>query len=141
MLQYKLTKKDIAAILYKYYIDNEMETDFSFDNGETISKVKSHYSKLSSKLGIEEEENLFSMVEVHQLEGSDYEYLNIQFEGNPDKNINGCDDIILQVTAMHDYDGKSCSDKYTGSEDWADVGIFYLNDEDVDFDEIPDEQY
>ena len=38
MLQYKLTKKDIAAILYKYYIDNEMETDFSFDNGETISK-------------------------------------------------------------------------------------------------------
>lgn len=46
----KLSKKDIASILYMTYMNKYCEDTFSFDHGDTFSKIKTYYNNLIQKV-------------------------------------------------------------------------------------------
>lgn len=121
-----MTKKDIASILYMYYIDKFLEDDFSFDKGKTREKVKSHYDKLRSEHGDEVDE-IRNNINVSEDEGTDYDVMYFSYDK--------CPEVILQVTSMIDYDGNS-PEGYTGDSDWCDVGLFMVDYNVVDFDDL-----
>lgn len=122
-----LSQKDIGALLYVYYLENELEDDFSFDDGSTREKVEKHYNKL----GLENEEidEIFNKIVVSDQEGTNYDWLKIFYLDRPE--------LFLQVTSMIDYDGESV-DGYTGDASWADVGMFFVDYKDTDFDDLDD---
>lgn len=120
------TMKDLGAILYCHYIDNYMEDDFSFDKGKMRNKVEKHYDSLL--LTDDEKGNIDKKIKVCTTEGTDYDSYELEFKEVPN--------FFLQVTSMFDYDGKRCSRKYKGDSDWCDVGIFFVDYCDKDFDEL-----
>lgn len=122
----KFSQKDFGAILYMYYINNYCENMFSFDNGTTLSKIKSHYNKLVEKYGIEEIEKIEEKIDIRNEEGTDYDAMYFSYE-----NV----DVIIQVTSMIDYDGKSPKG-YSDSDKWCDVGLFLIDYHEVNFDDL-----
>ena len=125
----KLTQKDIGALLYVYYLENVLEDDFSFDGGSTREKIEKYYDKLG--LENEEVDEIFSKIIVSDQEGTDYDWLKIFYPDKPE--------LFLQVTSMFDYDGEPV-DGYTGDASWADVGMFFVDYEDIDFDDLSEEE-
>ena len=123
-----MTIKDIGAILYMYYIDNYCEDEFSFDNGETLNKVKSHYEKITEQYGEDIIEKIENEIEFEELEGTDYDWMMFYL----DKVSN----LFLQVTCMFDYSGEPATG-YTGDYDWVDVGMFFLNNKNIAFEDLP----
>lgn len=117
-------KKDLGAILYCHYIDNYMEDDFSFDKGKMRDKVETHYDSLL--LTDEEKGNIDKKIKCYMLEGTDYDSYEFKFKEVPN--------FFLQVTSMFDYDGKCCTKKYKGDSQWCDVGMFFVDYTDCDFD-------
>lgn len=124
-----MTTKEIGTILYMFYMNNYCEDEFSFDKGKTFSKVKAFYKKMIEKYGEETIENIKNGIKVRHPEGTDYESMEFY---HPDK-----PDMFLQVTSMYDFDGKPAKKGYTGG-DWADVGMFFINYSDCDFDDLSD---
>lgn len=127
----KLTQKEIGAILYVYYINNYCEDDFSYDNGETLAKVNSYYNKLTEKYGEDTIEEIEDNIKISENEGTDYDWLKFTYKDHPE--------LFLQVTAMFDYDGNP-ADGYDGDYNWIDVGMFFVNYKDVDFDDLSEKE-
>lgn len=124
-----MTQQDLGVILYKYYLDNYLENDFSFDGGTLRNKIESRYNKLVEQ-NPEEVEQIENDIDVAEKDGTDYEYMEISHPSNSN--------LIVQVTAMIDYDGNSCSDKYKDSDLWADVAMFMIDYTEVEFDDLED---
>lgn len=74
-----ITEKQVGAILYMYYINKDCEDDFSFDNGETKSKIETYYNKIDDKIKKQVENN----IRVIEDEGTDYEYLVYTYRDMP----------------------------------------------------------
>ncbi|MEE3344709.1 MAG: hypothetical protein VZS44_11485 [Bacilli bacterium] len=124
-----MTTKEIGTILYMYYMNNYCEDEFSFDKGKTFSKVKSYYKKMKEKYGEETIKDIENEIKVREPEGTDYDSMEFY---HPNKS-----DMFFQVTSMYDYDDKPAKKGYTGG-DWADVGMFFINYSDCDFDDLSD---
>lgn len=120
-----VSNKDVAAILYMYYINNYLENDFCYDNGDLRGKVKSHYKNLA--ISEDELEEIESNIDVYENEGSDSDWLEIVYTE--------MDEVVLQVNAVIDYDNKPV-EGYTGTDKYADTGVFYLDDCPVEFDDL-----
>lgn len=112
-----MTQKDIATILYKYYVDKYLEDDFSFDDGKTRSKIESNYKKLCEK-DSKAVEYFKEKIRVSEEEGTDYDVMYFTYDDNTD--------LELQVTSMIDYDGNS-PEGYDGDSKWCDVGMFWID--------------
>lgn len=125
----KLSEKDMGSILYMYYMNNYCENMFSFDKGETLAKVKSHYNKLVEKYGEKEIQQIEDKIHKRDEEGTDYDAMYFSHDMFP-----GLD---FQITSMIDYDGKS-PDGYNDSDSWCDVGMFLIDYNAVDFDNLKD---
>ena len=125
----KLTQKEIGAILYIYYIDNDCEDNFSFDNGTTLNKVRNCYQKLIDKFGEDYIYGLEDDIEVSEEEGTDYD---VRYYSHPDY-----PDIEFQITSVIDYDGKVVTG-YSGDSKWIDCGLFWVDNRsyEVDFDDL-----
>lgn len=123
----KLSQKDIASILYKYYLDNYCEDDFSFDKGKLKELIEIHYNKLIKNLSEEELNTIKHNIKVYTKEGSDYDSLVFKYIDMPD--------LFLQVTSLIDYNGDKVNG-YTGDNNYADVGMFFVNYSDVDFNDL-----
>ena len=115
--------KDIAAILYTYYLDKICEDDFNFDNGEFSTKIREHYKKIDKDFIKQVQEN----INVSNIEGTNYDWLKIIYTEEPS--------LFIQVTAIYDYDGKFV-DGYTGDNKWVDVGLIFLDYNNVNFDDL-----
>ena len=122
-----MNEKEIGTMLYMYYMNNYCEDTFSFDNGETFNKVKAYYNKIKEKYSEEEIRDAESTVKIRELEGTDYDYMEFYYEEVPE--------IVFQVTAMFDYDNNPV-EGYTGDSNWADVGIFFVDGYDCEFDNL-----
>ena len=120
------SKKDLAAIMYIYYLKNYCEDDFSFDNGKTRKAIENHYESLD--LNSEELNNVVSNIYVTMEEGTDYDALYFRIKGLED-------DFFLQVTSLIDYHNKRAGG-YKGNSKWADVGMFWTNYDDYDFEDF-----
>lgn len=127
----KLSQKEIGTILYQYYLDNYCETDFSFDKGELRKEITNNYKNIVEKLSEEELEEIEENINVIDNEGTDYDSMNFTYSD--------CPELFLQITSMIDYDGNS-PDGYSEDKMWADVGMFFVNYEDVEYDDLEDEE-
>ena len=121
------TEKQIAAILYMYYIDNYCETDFSFDNGELRDIITRYYNNMN--LSDENLAEIKSNITMTEEEGSDYMYLKFNFSEMKD--------LVFQVTSLIDFKGNRV-DGYNGNAKYADVGLFFKDYVDMDFNELDD---
>ena len=67
--------KDIAAILYVYYLDKLCEDDFSFDNGEFSTKIREHYKKIDKDFIKQVQEENFKVLKnvLDKIESGNYE--------------------------------------------------------------------
>lgn len=126
-----MNEKEIGAILYMYYINNYCEDEFSFDNGTTLGKVKAYYKKVVEKYGEEKVEEIEGNIKLREPEGTDYESMEFYYKDKPN--------LFLQVTSMFDYDGEPV-DGYTGDCNWADVGMFFVDYCDCEFDDLSDKE-
>lgn len=122
------TKKDLAAIMYKHYLKNCCEDDFSFDNGKIRKQIENHYKSLN--LSDEELHLVISNIWSSMEKGSDYDALYFRVKG-----LN--DDFFLQVTSLIDYKGRRAGN-YAGNCKWADVGMFWDGYVSVNFNDIAD---
>jgi hypothetical protein len=123
-----MTQKQIAAILYNYYAETDMEDDYSFDDGKMLETVQ----KIIASLPEEEVEKLQSQIIRSECEGTDYPWLKYRHPDRPE--------LFLQVTSMYDYRGNlpdGC--KYTGPYDYIDAGMFFVNYKYIEFDELKDD--
>lgn len=123
----KLSKKDIASILYMTYMNKYCEDTFSFDHGDTFSKIKTYYNNLVQRVGNETINEATHKVRVSMNEGTDYDYMHFSYEDEPE--------LVFEVTSLIDYDNKK-TDGYTGNAQWADVGLFLNDYTDVEFDDL-----
>lgn len=123
-----LSKKDLGCILYCHYIDNYMKDDFSFDNGKLRKEITSHYEKLKEKFSEEELNEIKGKIKCFSKEGTDYDSYEFKFDDVPN--------FFLQVTSMFDYHGNCCSNKYKGQSQWCDVGMFFVNYADCNFEDL-----
>lgn len=117
-----LTRKDLGAILYQYYLDNYCEDDFSFDKGIMRKQVESHLKSLN--LTDDELDTIEEKIKLYEEDGTDYESFNLKFKEMPN--------MFLQVTSLIDYKGQRAGN-YTGDCKWADVGMFFVDYSDCDF--------
>ena len=120
----KLSTKDLAAILYMYYLDNYCQDKFSFDKGKTRKEIEKHYKKIQKKLSTSELTEIKDKIVCRNNEGTDYDSLTFK--------INECPDLFLQVTSMIDYKGNRVSN-YKGNCNWTDVGMFFVDYNDCEF--------
>ena len=121
----KFSQKDIASILYCHYLDNYCQDDFSFDEGKTRQEIEEHYESLA--LSNDQKEEIEKHIIVNEEEGTDYDVLNFKYDDMPD--------LFLQVTSLIDYKGHKV-DGYKGNTQWADVGMFFVDYNDIEFDEL-----
>jgi hypothetical protein len=122
-----MSEKEIGAILFMYYINNYCEDMFSFDNGETLNKVKAYYKKLKEKYIEDNIKAIENNIKIREPEGTDYDSMEFYYEEMPY--------IFVQATAMFDYDGKPV-DGYTGDSEWADTALFFVDDVACEFDDL-----
>lgn len=115
-----LSNKELAAVLYVYYLENYCQSDFSFDNGKLRKEIEKYYNSLPSEI-----KDIEELIQVYDCEGTDYDSYEFSFKDRPE--------LFLQVTSLVDYDGNS-PEGYDGSGAWADVGMFWENGEVCDFD-------
>ena len=118
-----LSQKAIGAILYKYYLKNYCESDFSFDKCELRNKIDAYIANIN-KADINEIEKDIVFSEKY---GSDYEYYEFSYPNRPE--------LIVQVTSLIDYDGKKTGN-YKGKAKYADVGLFLVDYKECDFDNL-----
>lgn len=123
----KLNQKDVAAILYMYYMNNYCEDDFSFDKGKLKELIESYYNKLTKNLSEEDLNIITHNIKVYNQEGSDYDSLIIKYIDMPD--------LFLQVTSLIDYNGNKVNG-YNGDSKYADVSMFFVDYIDVDFNDL-----
>lgn len=119
------SKKDLGAVLYQYYLDNYCEDDFSFDEGKMRKQVEEHLNNLN--LSEEEQDYLEDNINEWEEEGTDYDTLCFEFEDIPD--------FFLQVTALISYKGHRAGN-YEGNCQWGDTGLFFVNYDDCDFEDL-----
>lgn len=119
------SKKDLGAILYQYYLNYYCEDNFSFDEGRERKQIEEHLDNLN--LSEEEQDYLEDNIDVRQEEGTDYDTLYFEFEDIPD--------FFLQVTALIDYKGHRAGN-YEGNCQWGDTGLFFVNYDDCDFEDL-----
>ena len=124
-------KKDLAAIMYMHYLKNVCEDDFSFDKGKTRKEIENHYKSL--KLSEEELNSITSNILFSMEEGTDYDALYFRIKGLDD-------DFFLLVTFLIDYKGHRAGN-YKGNCKWADVGMFWNEGEDCDFEDLPERHF
>lgn len=122
-----LSKKDLGAILYSYYLENYCEDDFSFDNGKTRKEIEERYAELEKRFTSEELNELEKDIVCYAPEGTDYDSLEFSFRSIPE--------LLLQVTSLIDYDGCRV-DGYDRFSSFADVGIFFVDNDMCDFDDL-----
>lgn len=120
------TVQDLGAILYQHYLDNYCEDDFSFDNGKLRKEIKRHLNSI--KLTDDELDVIEDKIILNEEDGTDYETLNFKFKEVPK--------LFLQVTSMFDYNGTCCSEEYNGRSQWADVGMFFYDYKDYNFQDL-----
>lgn len=121
------TNCDIAAVIHMYYISKYCEDMFSFDNGETHTKVSSYYKRIEKEFGTDAIEEIKSKIKVRKDRGSDYAYYEFSHEDFPK--------LIYQVTAMFDFKRRPV-DGYNGHSKWADVGLFMYDRCNYEFEEL-----
>lgn len=127
-----LSQKDMASILYVYYLDNYCENDFNFDNGKFKTKINEHYNNLKNKLSDEDLEKIENQIRVIDKEGTNYDWLKITHPN--------MENLFLQVTSMIDYDGNKVNG-YLGNSEWCDVGIFFVDYNAIEeFDDLEDNE-
>lgn len=119
------SKKDLGAVLYQYYLDNYCEDDFSFDEGRMRKQVEEHLNNLD--LSEEEQDYLEDNINEWEEEGTNYDTLNFVFKDIPD--------FFLQVTALINYEGHRAGN-YEGNCQWGDTGLFFVNYDDCDFEDL-----
>ena len=125
-----MTQKDLATILYQHYRDNECESDYSYDDNELSDRINARYEELR-KADPDLIESVEDNIEVREEEGTDYDVLYISSPID--------DTLEVQVTSMIDYDGNG-ADGYEGDCNWCDVGMFLIDKQDVDYDNLDDEK-
>jgi len=125
-----LTKRDMMSILYMHYINSDCENMFSFDNGETYSKVKTHYNKLIEYIGEDEVENARKYIIMHNIHG--------KFSDSKEYSFEGMSDLVLKVICMLKHDGSSTYEGYNGHEEWCDMCVFIDNYNEYEFEELDD---
>lgn len=123
----KLSQKEIGAILYNHYMKNYCQSYFSFDEGRTRAEIIAVYEEITNSYSSEELDEIEDNIEVTYHEGMDYDYMEFR---HPDYS-----NMFLQVTSLIDYNGDK-PEGYTDDEEWADVGMFFVDYEDVDFTDL-----
>jgi len=124
-------KKDLAAIMYVHYLKNVCEDNFSFDKGKTRKEIEKHYKSLS--LTNDELNGIISKITSSMEEGTDYDAMYFRIKGLDD-------DFFLQITSLIDYHGKRAGN-YKGNCKWADVGMFWNDGTDCDFEDLPSRHF
>lgn len=122
------TQKDIASILYVYYLDKYCQDTFSFDNGALSAKVRARYNKLIGQYA-DAVNKIRYEIKCPNIDGTDYDSKYFTHESEPE--------LMLQVTSMIDYHHKKVA-PYTGNCKWCDVGVFLLDYNVVDYDDLKD---